>query len=137
MPSNTPTESSPPQPSFRLPRSARLRSARDFRRAYARGRRLRGKHLIVVACRRREPGHRLGLSVSKEHGRAVRRNKIKRVLREAFRLTRPHVPGHYDVILIPKKSPHKLRLAEVQLELSRLLREVHAGKGRPRSSKPR
>jgi len=89
---------------------------------------------MVVAYRRREPGHRLGLSVSKEHGRAVRRNKIKRILREAFRLTRPSLPGHYDVILIPQKSPDKLRLTEVQAELLRLLNQVQAGKGRPRRS---
>ena len=86
----------------------------------------------MVAWHRREPGHRLGLSVSKDHGRAVRRNKIKRILREAFRLTRPRLPGQYDVILIPQKNRQKLRLAEVQLELSRLIQQVHAGKGRPR-----
>jgi ribonuclease P protein component len=89
---------------------------------------------MVIARRRREPGYRLGLSVSKDHGRAVRRNKIKRILREAFRLTRPGLPGAYDVILIPQKNPKKLRLAEVQSELSRLLQQVHAGKGRPRGS---
>lgn len=90
----------------------------------------------MVACRRREPGHRLGLSVSKEHGRAVRRNKIKRILREAFRLSRPRLPGQYDVILIPHKSANKLRLAAVQLEFSRLLQQLHAGKGRPRGPRP-
>jgi len=109
-----------------------LRHARDFRRTYARGRRLHGRRLIVVAYRRREPGHRLGLSVSKEHGRAVRRNKIKRILREAFRLTRPWLPGQYDVILIPRKSSDKLRLRDVQDELRHLLQQAQAGKGRQR-----
>ena len=90
---------------------------------------------MVVARRRREPGYRLGLSVSKDHGRAVRRNKIKRILREAFRLSRPGLPGDYDVILIPQKSRQKLRLTEVQQELCRLLQQVHEGKGRLRSGR--
>jgi ribonuclease P protein component len=87
---------------------------------------------VVVARRRLEPGHRLGVSVSKEHGRAVRRNKIKRLLREAFRLARPRLPGQYDVILIPQKSTAKLRLSDLQIELEHLLQRVQAGKGRPR-----
>jgi ribonuclease P protein component len=133
MPSSTPTGSSnAPTPSLGLPRSARLRRRQDFRRVYGRGRRIRGKLLIVVALRRREAGHRLGLSVSKDHGRAVRRNKIKRILREAFRLTRPCLPGQYDVILIPQKSAAKLRLAHVREELEHLLQQLQAGKGRPR-----
>ena len=133
MPSTTPIGSSPPHLSFGLPRPARLRTPRDFRRVYASGRRVRGKHLMVVAYRRREPGHRLGLSVSKQHGRAIRRNKIKRILREAFRLSRPWLPGQYDVILIPQKNSGKLRLRDVQSELLRLLTQVQAGKGRPRT----
>ena len=68
------------------------------------------------------------------HGRAVRRNKIKRILREAFRLTRPQLPGQYDLILIPQKNAGKLRLADVQVELARLLAKLQAGKGRPRRS---
>lgn len=85
-----------------------------------------------MAWRRREAGHRVGLSVSKEHGRAVRRNKIKRILREAFRLTRPRLPGQYDLILIPQKGAGKLCLADLQVELEHLLAQLVAGKGRPR-----
>ena len=136
MPSSSPIESSPPQPSLGLPRQARLRRPQDFRRVYAHGLRARGRQLILFAHRRREPGHRLGVSVSKDHGRAVRRNKIKRILREAFRLTRPRLPGQYDVILIPQSNVGKLQLAEVQAELHRLLKQVQAGKGRPRARRP-
>lgn len=132
MPSSSRTGSSRPPDSRGLPRSARLRRPRDFRRIYARGRRVRGRQLIVVAWRRREAGHRVGLSVSKEHGRAVRRNKIKRILREAFRLTRPRLPGQYDLILIPQKGAGKLCLADLQVELEHLLAQLVAGKGRPR-----
>ena len=136
MPSHSPIESSPQQPAFGLPRRARLRTQSDFRRVYTRGRRAHGRQLVVVAHRRMQPGHRLGVSVSKDHGRAVRRNKIKRILREAFRLTRPKLPGQYDVILIPQRTTRKFRLADVQAELEEMMRQVHAGKGRRRRRRP-
>ena len=135
MPSGTPTGSSPSTGSFGLPRAARLRQAKDFRRVYARGLRLRARHLVLVACRRQEPGHRLGVSVSKDHGRAVRRNKIKRILREAFRLSRPRLPGQYDMILIPQQQVRRFPLLDVQKELRHLVQQLEAGRGRPRSGR--
>jgi len=107
-----------------LPRLFRLRTRRDFRRVYQRGSRARGDHLIVVAFRRRSPGMRLGLSVSKANGRAIRRNKIKRVFREAFRLERPQLPGNFDLVLIPQPQP-RYELAAVRLELVQLVTQLH------------
>lgn len=115
---------------FGLPRTARLRTPSDFRRVYGRGNRAHGKLLVVVGLARREPGHRLGVAVSKEHGRAVRRNKIKRILREAFRLERPELAGSFDLILIPRPREGRLLLEEVRTELRRLVEQLRAS-GRP------
>lgn len=135
MPTNTSTDGSstgPGDPSFGLPRSARVTDNRDFRRIYARGRRASGHHLTVVALRRREPGHRVGLSVSKAHGCAVIRNKIKRIFREAFRHERPTLPGRYDVVMIPQRRPGKYLLPDVRRELRQLLQWIDSGKGQKR-----
>ncbi|MBK8977575.1 MAG: ribonuclease P protein component [Planctomycetes bacterium] len=128
-----------------MPRVLRVVRASDFRRIYARGRRAHGRHLTVVAARRREPGHRLGLAVSKEHGHAVRRNKIKRILREAFRLERPTLPGAFDLVLIPKPFEGRLQLAAVRSELARLVGQLDGepeprtrdGRSRPRGGRRR
>ena len=79
---------------------------------------------LVVRSRPGLPVLRLGLSVSKDHGPAVRRNKIKRILREAFRLERPSLPVGFDVIVIPVVAKEKLVLAEARVEFARLLREA-------------
>ena len=107
--------------------------ARDFRRIYSQGQRAHGRAVVVVAHRRSQPGHRLGLSVSKAHGRAVRRNKIKRILREAFRLERPTLPGRFDLILIPRQRTGKYDLSEVRAELVRLVQKLATDRraGRP------
>lgn len=122
-------------PVYDLPRQRRLLSRHDFRRVYRRGKRARGPHLVIVAFERRQPGFRLGLSVSKAHGGAVRRNKIKRVFREAFRLERPTLPGHFDLILIPQPRP-RYELDDVRRELVKLVGAVRKGRP-PRRRKPR
>jgi ribonuclease P protein component len=108
----------------RLGRVLRLRTARDFRRVYQRGRRVTGPTLIVVGLGVRGALLRVGLSVAKEHGPAVRRNKIKRLLREAFRLERPDLPVGFDIVLIPRPSEGKLVLGDLRRELSMLLRTL-------------
>ncbi|MBI5852467.1 MAG: ribonuclease P protein component [Planctomycetes bacterium] len=128
-----------PDAAFGLPRTARLRSQREFRRVYGRGVRAHGKLLIAVGLRTLA-GFRLGLAVSREHGTAVRRNKLKRILREAFRLERPTLPGAFDLVLIPRKREGKLLLADARRELvtlvTRLCAEPQKGNGRRRGARP-
>ncbi len=111
---------------YGLPRSMRLRTQREFRRVYRRGSRVRGKNMVVVGLPRRQPGFRVGLSVSKSNGAAVRRNKIKRLFREAFRLERPTLPGRFDLVLIPQ-ARQRYQLAEMRTELITLVRELCKG----------
>ena len=124
----------PAAPAHGLPAAARLRSGREFQRVYQRGLRATGPLLTVVVLRRRDgAGARLGVSVSKEHGPAVRRNKIKRLLREAFRLERAGLPPAADVVLIPRRQEAKLRLLPLRAELVQLLQRIAAGKGQRRA----
>ncbi len=86
---------------FRLPlRRHRLRTG-DFRRVYAEGSRARGA-VLMVAVRPNGCEHsRLGLSIGKKvWKKAVQRNRVRRVFREAFRLSLPELPAGIDVVLM-------------------------------------
>jgi ribonuclease P protein component len=88
-----------PRP-FAHPRSRRIVSKIDFERAFRQGSRARGAILLVVA-RENELGEtRLGLSVGKSIWKgAVQRNRVRRIFREAFRLSYPELPAGFDLVL--------------------------------------
>jgi ribonuclease P protein component len=80
-----------------------LRRPGDFRRVYDRRRSASDGWLIVYACENGLPYLRLGLSVSRKVGPAVRRNRLRRLYREAFRLSRAELPTGLDLVLIPRR----------------------------------
>ncbi len=86
-----------------LPRRARLTHAREFEGVYAAKLR-KNRGFLTLFARANESGlHRLGLAVGKRVGHATSRSRMKRLIREAFRLTRHELarPGekHFDVVV--------------------------------------
>lgn len=90
---------------------------------------------VVVLGVRDARGARLGLSVSKDHGSAVVRNKIRRLLREAFRLERPELPPAIEVVIVPKVREQKLELAELRTELRELVQKAAARRDSSRGTR--
>lgn len=93
----------------------------DFSRAYAAGGRAHGTGLTIVVHATGRPLARMGLSVSKKRARrAVQRNRIRRIFREAFRLELARLPSGIDVVMIATSGDGP-DLARVRAELVRLV----------------
>ena len=127
----------PAPDSFRFRKQEHLRRTTDFRRVYDRRRSASDRWLIVYACENALDHNRIGLSVSRKVGQATHRNRLRRLYREAFRLTRHEMPTGLDLVLIPRSSEEPT-LEDLKASLPKLVRHVAlklAGEAR-RSSPP-
>lgn len=98
-------EHTPPQRPYGLPPERRLRSQKAFAAVYANHLRHNVGPLSICARANGQNLTRLGLSVAGRVGTAVRRNRIKRLLREAFRLSQHDLPLGYDLVVVVR--PHQ------------------------------
>jgi ribonuclease P protein component len=82
----------------------RLHNALEYEKVFEKGRCFRTPWLRVH-YRANEHGHsRLGLVVSRRVGKAVLRNRIKRILRDVFRRNKGRLPAALDVVLVPQRE---------------------------------
>jgi ribonuclease P protein component len=107
--------------SFPFPKEIRILKHSDFIRRSKTDRKMAFPHFLVII----KPNHlgrtRLGLTVGKKAGGAVRRNRIKRLLREFFRRFNNKLPPSQDIIIIALKGSDPLTYQKVVEELTPLL----------------
>ncbi|HXM69278.1 MAG TPA: ribonuclease P protein component [Candidatus Acidoferrum sp.] len=123
----------PPKKAARFPRTARLLRHADFERVYKQGRRHFSASMTFFYWPRSEAtqdtpaknrraapqGLRVGFTVGRALGGAVQRNRMKRRLREAVRLSHPPIGIAADVVINPKKSLLSADFSDALKEVSR------------------
>lgn len=108
-----------------FPRRMRLHLNREFQQVYKKGTRRHGKGFSIIFSPNGGTYSRLGISVQRKVGSAVRRNRIKRLFREAFRLHREQFPQTSDIVITVRPDFSCDRLADLEHEIAGLL---HRGK---------
>ena len=119
-----------PAPGGRYPKTARVLRTAEFRNIYDNGVRL-STPLFAAFCffRPDGAGARLGLTVPRAIGGSVERNRIKRRLREAFRLHRARFAsplGAWDIVLNPRRAVLDATFAGIEQALEKVMHRCQA-----------
>lgn len=92
-----------------------------FRRLYAKGKSAVSPCLAVYVRKNYRPETRLGLTVGTKVGKAVRRNRVRRRIREAYRIHEEKVAPGWDIVVVARVKAAFAPYSELERELIRLL----------------
>lgn len=95
----------------------RVRTKYEYQRISRQSKRLAGKFVIVDFRSNHKGATRLGITVTKKYGKAHDRNRFKRVVRDAFRLTYPRLTAGLDLNVKPRTYARHARMSDIQTEL--------------------
>ena len=85
-----------------MQRTISLKENREFVRVYRRGKNIVGDCLVLYYRRNNLGVNRLGLTASKKIGKAVARNRVRRLIRENYRQIEERIPLSYDIVIVAR-----------------------------------
>lgn len=91
-----------------------LKENRDFRRLYGRGRSAADRYLVVYTLRNRLGTNRLGITAGVKLGCAVQRNRVKRLVREVYRLHQQELKTGFDIVVVARRSAVEAGFADIE-----------------------
>lgn len=103
-----------------------LKKQKDFQNVYRKGKVFGNRHLVLYFIRNGKDTNRLGVIVSKKvSNRAVVRNKIRRQLKEAYRLNAEQFQSGYDIIVIAKAACKDEYFSVIEKSMKHLFYKKH------------
>jgi len=114
---------------YSFPKTERLLGRADFLKLSRSGQKRQTRYFIAAMLRDESGTTRLGITVSKRVGNAVERNRIKRIVREYYRLNRDLISVKRDINIIARKYVASLSNQEVRDELGKLFKKIVASDG--------
>lgn len=102
----------------------RLKKNEDFSLVFKKGKSVSDPLLVLYFLHKdKQEPFRVGYSVSKKLGKAVQRNRIKRVMREVVRLNQAHIPNGVDLVLIARQGIVDKHFSEVERSFVHLMKK--------------
>lgn len=99
-----------------------LRNNRDFVNVYESGKSYANKYLVVYTLKNGSDINRLGISVSKKVGNSVIRHRLKRLIKESYRLHEKVFNSGLDIVVIARKGSDACDYAGIESALLHLMK---------------
>lgn len=114
-----------------FPRHYRIVRASEYRSIYEAGRKVHSQRFVLIGRENNLQHHRLGLTVSRKIGKAVLRNRFKRMFREVFRKSSAEIPYHLDLIVNAKRGCSDVSYRILREEFLAAVRDLLVKWGQP------
>lgn len=110
-----------------FPRNRRLLTGRDYDRVFKEGRKFTRPSFVVYIAQR-PPEHeqisRCGLTISRKYGKAVRRNRWRRRIREIFRVNQPRLLVAHDLVFVARNTKEEPTFVQLVLDFEMALKRL-------------
>lgn len=110
--------------------SVSLKNNYEFRRLYAKGKTAGTSRLVIYCRKNNSSGNRLGITVSTKIGKAIHRNRIRRRLREIYRLNEPKIKAGFDLVIVARTRSRYSEFRELEADFLELTRKLELLKGK-------
>ncbi|PBH43664.1 ribonuclease P protein component [Clostridioides difficile] len=106
-------------------RTKGLKKDSDFRKVYKHGKSFANKYLVIYILKNKSDYSRVGISVSKKVGKAITRNRVRRLIKEAYRLNIDEKikPG-YDIVFIARVSSKAATFKDIDKSIKNLVKRT-------------
>ena len=103
-----------------------LKKNYEFVRIYKKGKFFAGKYIVIYVLKNRFGTNRLGITANKKVGKSVKRNRIKRLIRESYRFFEDFIPAGLDIVFVARNNEKEYGFADIRKEMKFLLKKMQA-----------
>lgn len=109
---------------YKFNRESRLLTPGHFQSVFSNPTRFGSSHITILVTANKDNNNRLGLAIAKKRVKlAVQRNRIKRQVRESFRLNQHKLPA-VDIVVMVKSGTDKLENKQINQQLEKIWRKI-------------
>ena len=103
-----------------------LKKNYEFKNVLNKGKFYKGKYVIIYIKNNKNNENRIGIAISKKIGKAVKRNRLKRLIRESYRLQKDSLKKGYDIVFIWNKQNDniKAKFNEIDIDIKKLFNKA-------------
>ncbi|AEV70651.1 ribonuclease P protein component [Acetivibrio clariflavus] len=105
-----------------------IKNNKDFLKLYKKGKFFVAKYLVLYVLSNNSNVNRLGITVSKKFGKSVKRNRIKRLIKESYRHFESQLKQGFDLVFVARSCEEMPNFSEVKKEMKYLLRKLEVFK---------